>query len=114
MDHIAIITEAKAAAYEAGKAYLDKHWGGRDAGACGFAWVNIYPQHKGNTKQGREERRILREMGFELDWTGKRFELWNPSGMHCQNVDAKYMGASIAAYHLRAYGFKACAGSRLD
>lgn len=114
MDHIAIINQAKAAAYDAGKAYLDKYHGGQDAGACGFAWVNIYPQHKGNTKEGREERKILKAMGFTLDWTGKRFELWNPSGLHCQNVDAKYAGASACAVILKVHGFKALAGSRLD
>lgn len=114
MDYIAIITEAKALARQAGMEYLDKYFGGQDAGACGFAWVNIYPQHKGNTKAGKEERRILRAMGFELNWTGKVFELWNPSGLHCQNVDAKHRGASVAADHLRAYGFNAYAGSRLD
>jgi hypothetical protein len=114
MDHMTIINEAKAQAYAVGKAYLDKHYGGHDAGACGFAWVNVYPKHKGNTKEGREERRILREMGFSLDWTGKGFELWNPSGLHCQNVDAKHQGAAAAAECLRAHGFKAYAGSRLD
>lgn len=114
MDYISIITEAKAQAHQAGQEYLDKYYGGEDHGACGFAWVNIYPKHKGNTKEGREERKILRSMGFELNWTGKVFELWNPSGLHCQNVDAKHRGASVAADHLRAYGFKAYAGSRLD
>lgn len=114
MDYIAIITEAKAQARQAGQEYLDKYWGGQDAGMCGFAWVNIYPQHKGNTKEGKEERRILRAMGFELDWTGKGFELWNPSGLHCQNVDAKYRGAQECAAALRLHGFKAYAGYRLD
>lgn len=114
MDHIAIINQAKAAAYDAGKAYLDKYWNGEDHGACGFAWVNIYPQHKGNTRAGREERKILKAMGFSLDWTGKRFELWNPSGLHCQNVDAKHVGAQACADILKAHGFKAFAGSRLD
>lgn len=114
MDHTSIIAEAKAQARQAGQEYLDKYWGGQDAGMCGFAWVNIYPQHKGNTKEGKEERRILRAMGFELDWTGKRFELWNPSGLHCQNVDAKHVGAQACADILKAHGFKAFAGSRLD
>ena len=114
MDHMDIIKEAKAQAYAAGKAYLDKYWGGEDHGMCGFAWVNIDPEYKGNTKAGKEERRILREMGFTLDWTGKRFYWWNPSGLHCQNVDAKHVGARVAAELLKAHGFKAYAGSRLD
>ena len=29
---------------------------GEDAFACGFAWVNIYPKFKGNTKDGKAER----------------------------------------------------------
>lgn len=29
---------------------------GGDNGACGFAWVTIYPEHKGNTKLGKAER----------------------------------------------------------
>ena len=30
---------------------------GGDNGACGFAWVTIHPEHKGNTKLGKAERR---------------------------------------------------------
>jgi len=87
---------------------------GGDRYACGFAWVNITPRHKGNTKAGRAERVGIRELGFELDWTGKSFQLWNPSGHSCQNIDTKEAGARAAAEVLRRYGFSAHAGSRLD
>lgn len=105
-----MITEAKAAADK----FFQEKLGGVDAYACGFAWVTVYPKHKGNTKAGRAEREVLREMGLKLDWTGKTFELWNPSGHGCQNVDTKEAGAVAAANVLKKYGFKAYAGSRLD
>lgn len=87
---------------------------GGDRYACGFAWTTIYPKHKGNTKDGRAERKTLEEMGFRKDWTGKAYEYWNPSGHGCQNVDTKEAGARAAADVLRKYGFDAYAGSRLD
>lgn len=114
MDHIAIKQEALTQAYTVGKAWLDRWYGGEDRGMCGFAWVNIRPAHKGNTKAGKEERKVLRAMGFELDWTGKEFQWWNPSGLHVQNVDALHQGASAAAKYLREQGFSAYAGMRLD
>lgn len=114
MDYKAIKYEAGFDARKAGEDFLQRWFGGEDRGLCGFAWVNIKPKHKGNTKAGKEERRILREMGFELDWTGKEFQWWNPSGLGCQNVDAKTEGARAAAKTLRSYGFEAYARSRLD
>jgi hypothetical protein len=89
-------------------------YGGQDVGMCGFAWVNVKPKHKGNTKEGKAERKVLREMGFELDWTGKEFQYWNPSKLGVQNVDVKAHGAGVAARILREHGFDAYAGSRLD
>ncbi len=114
MDYNAIKQEAKALAHKAGKDWLDTYYHGHDAGMCGFAWVNIRPANKGNTKAGKEERKILRAMGFELDWTGKEFQWWNPSGLGCQNYEAKHVGANAAAKVLQGYGFNAYAGSRLD
>ena len=105
-----MLTEAKAAA---DKFFQDK-LGGVDAYACGFAWVTVYPEHKGNTKAGREERKVLESLGMRKDWTGKAYEIWNPSGHGCQNVDTKEAGAVAAANVLKKYGFKAYAGSRLD
>lgn len=109
-----LIAKVSEEAFLAAKAYLDRNFNGADWGMCGFAWVNIKPKHKGNTKLGKEERKVLREMGFELDWTGKEFQWWNPSGLGCQNIEAKYTGAVVAARILREHGFDAYAGSRLD
>lgn len=99
---------------EAGQAFLDTYLQGQDLGMCGFAWVNVYPKYKGSTKEGKAERITLRGLGFELDWTGKVFSYWNPSGLPCQNVDAKEAGARAGAEYLRKLGFKAYPGSRLD
>lgn len=99
---------------EAGQTYFDHYLQGHDRGMCGFAWVNVCPGHKGNTKEGRAERKVLRELGFELDWTGKVFSFWDPSGLPYQNIDAKHAGAAAGAEYLRTWGFKAYAGSRLD
>lgn len=114
MDYNAIKQEAQARAKAVGQRFLDDYYHGQDAGMCGFAWVNIRPANKGSTKAGKEERKVLRAMGFELDWTGKEFQWWNPSGLHVQNVDALHQGASAAAKYLREQGFSAYAGMRLD
>ena len=106
--------EAWAAAVVATDKYIQEHLAGEDKYACGFAWVNIYPKHKGNTKLGREERKAIRAMGLELDYTGKRFSWWNPSNCGFQNIDCKEEGARAAATVLQAHGFDAYAGSRLD
>ena len=114
MDHMTVVAKAAEEAFVAAKSCLDDLFHGCDRGMCGFAWVNIRPKHKGNTKLGKEERKVLREMGFELDWTGKEFQWWNPSGLGVQNVDCKYVGAKAAAKVLYEAGFDAYASSRLD
>ena len=105
-----MLTEAKAAADK----FFQEKLNGQDAYACGFAWVTIKPKHKGNTKDGKAERKVIRELGFELDWTGKAFQLWNPGQYHGQNVNTKYEGARAAANVLKKYGFQATPGERLD
>lgn len=112
MDIVAVNSEMLAAAKAAADAKFAEIGG--DRYACGFAWVTVYPKHKGNTKLGKAERVVLRDMGFELDWTGKTFQLWNPSKHPCQNIDTKEAGARAAARVLIAHGFDASAGSRLD
>jgi hypothetical protein len=107
-----IAREAEAAAITAAQAMYDRIGG--DRYACGFAWVTVYPEHKGNTKAGKSERAILKELGFSLDWTGKSWQLWNPSKSSVQNIDIKEAGAVAYADVLKAHGFKAYAGSRLD
>ena len=105
-----MLTEAKAAADK----FFQEKLGGQDAYACGFAWVTVYPVHKGNTRDGKAERKVLESLGLKKDWTGKAYEMWNPGQYHGQNVDTKEAGAVAAAAVLKKYGFKAYAGSRLD
>jgi hypothetical protein len=88
---------------------------GGDFGMCGFAWVSVTPKEKGNTKGGRAERKMLEQIGFEKDWTGKSWQLWNPSKYNGQNVDIKEAGARAYAAKMRELtGLDAWAGSRLD
>ena len=107
-------TQMLDAATDATDTYINDVLKGEDAFACGFAWVNIYPKFKGNTKDGKAERKVIRELGFELDYTGNRFSLWNPSKSGFQNRDCKEAGARAAARFLKFYGFDAFANSRLD
>src|SRR6056297_668342 len=89
--------KATLAAAEAAQAYLDRHYGGRDDGACGFSWVTYCPLSKGNTRDGKEERKLMESIGFRKDYTGKGWQLWNPSQIGAQNVDAKMAGARAYA-----------------
>lgn len=114
MDTKAIADEMFAAAREAAKAAADKWFGGKDGGACGFAWVTVYPEHKGNTREGKAERKLLESMGFSVDWTGKGWQVWDPAKWPGQSVDVKSAGAVAAAKVLQKYGFKAYAADRLD
>jgi len=114
MDLNAIKTEFETASRAGAEKFFQERLGGRDQYACGFAWVNITPKHKGNTKLGKEERRGLEALGFSKDWTGKEYQYWNPSHMSVQNVDTLEAGARAGAEVLRRHGFDAYAGSRLD
>jgi len=114
MDTIAIKTEIQTAAFKAADKFFHEKLGGQDQYACGFAWVTVYPEHKGNTKLGKAERMVFKALGLEKDWTGKAYQLWNPSKYGCQNVDTLEEGARAAADVLKHYGFKAYAGLRLD
>lgn len=104
----AIVAEAKTAAFQAADKFFKEKLGGRDQYACGFAWTNIY-KVKGNTKLGK----MLKAAGVRQDYT-KAFQLWNPAGYGCQNVDTLEAGAEAAAQVFKKYGFEAYAGSRLD
>ena len=105
----AIVAEAEAVARDAAEKYFQEKLGGQDKYACGFAWVDIYGV-KGNTKLGR----VFKAAGLRKDWTGKAWQIWNPSKHGCQNVDTKEAGAHAAAQVFKKYGFEAYAGSRLD
>ena len=62
---------------------------GEDQFACGFAWVTVYPENKGNTKLGKAERAGLESIGFSKDWTGKVRQLWNPASMQVKTLTPK-------------------------
>lgn len=107
--------KASAAAAKAAQEFLEKHFGGRDAGACGFAWVKYYPKNKGNTRDGKEERRMIQSIGFRQDYTGKAYELWNPSKIGAQNIDCKEAGAMAYAKVMEEeVGLRLSVSSRLD
>ena len=109
-----VANEAKTQAVQAVDTFFNDVLKGEDQYACGFAWVTVYPENKGNTKLGKAERRGLESIGFKKDWTGKAWQLWNPGDYRGQNIDAKEKGAEVYADVMKSYGFKAYAGSRLD
>jgi len=101
--------KALAAAQMAAKAFSDKHFGGSDGGACGFAWVNVY-KVRSNSKLGK----ALTTVGFRKSYTGG-LQLWN-AWWHGQSVDAAEHGATAYAITLKQeLGIEDIyAGSRLD
>ena len=107
IDTQTITAQAETACRGAQQKFLD-NWvettGGNQYGEpvyCGFAWVTVYPEHKGNTRLGKQERSVLTAMGFRKDWTGKAYELWNPTGYAGQSMDVKEVGAQAYADVLR-------------
>ena len=94
---------------------MDAKWGDR-MGMCGFAWVTAHPVNKGNTRLGKEERAILESIGFKKDWTGKTYQIWNPSRFSTQNIDVKEAGAEayVSMMNKLDSGIKLTTGSRLD
>jgi hypothetical protein len=58
-------TKPWTAARTAAQQFSDKHFGGSDGGACGFAWVNVY-QVRSNSKMGK----ALSEVGFRKGYSG--------------------------------------------
>lgn len=109
-----IIAEARSSAVGAASAFKRDNLGGKDRGACGFAWVCITkdPDGKritGNTKMGR----LLKAVGVTQNYD-RSFQIWNPAGSTGQNVDMLLEGARSAVRVLKSYGFDAYASSRLD
>jgi hypothetical protein len=100
--------KAMDAAQKAAKAFSDKHFGGRDGGACGFAWVDVY-KVRSNSKLGK----ALKEVGFSKSYTGS-LQLWN-KWWPGQSVDAAEHGATAyAAVIKEELKLEAYSGSRLD
>ena len=100
--------KAMSAAQLASQAFSDNHFGGRDGGACGFAWVNVY-KVRSNSKLGK----ALSEVGFRKGYSGG-LQLWN-SWWNGQSVDAAEHGATAYATVLKQeLNVEAYSGSRLD
>ena len=100
--------KAMSAAQLASQAFSDKHFGGRDGGACGFAWVNVY-KVRSNSKLGK----ALCEVGFRKGYSGG-LQLWN-HWWNGQSVDAAEHGATAYAQVIaQELNLEAYSGSRLD
>jgi hypothetical protein len=102
-----IHVQAFQAAQQAAQAFANKHMNGRDGGACGFAWVDVY-KVRSNSKLGK----ALQAQGFRKSYTGS-LQLWN-SWWYGQSIDAAEHGAVAYATILKQHGIEAYAGSRLD
>jgi hypothetical protein len=105
MAHVRALAEAQAAA----KAFADKHMGGRDGGACGFAWVTVHSV-RSNSKMGK----ALQEIGFRKAYGGG-LQLWN-KWWPGQSIDAAEHGAlAYAAVMKEELGLdRIYSDSRLD
>jgi len=108
-----VADEVSVVAHAAADKFFQEKLGGVDQYACGFAWVEVFPKFKGNTREGKAERRVLEKIGFRKNYNGG-YQLWNPAKYPCQNVDTLEVGARAAADVLKSYGVDAYANSRLD
>jgi hypothetical protein len=81
-------------------------------GVCGFAWLNVYPANKGNTRLGKEERAVLEANGFRKNEYEKCYQLWISA--YNQSMQKKEAYASAFAKVLRDNGIRAYSGSRMD
>jgi len=81
-------------------------------GVCGFAWVDVYPVNKGNTRDGKEERKLLERFGFRKNDYEKTYQLWISA--YNQSMQKKETYARAFAEVLRSNGLKAYSGSRMD
>jgi hypothetical protein len=81
-------------------------------GVCGFAWICVYPEYKGNTKLGKQERFVLEKFGFWKNDYEKCYQLsvrdFN------QSLQKKEVYARACAEVFRAEGINAYARSRID
>ena len=81
-------------------------------GVCGFSWINVYPANKGNTRCGKEERRVLESAGFRKNDYEKSYQLWISD--FNQSMQKKEAYADAFAKVLRENGVRAYSGSRMD
>jgi len=102
-------SNAIAAAQTAAQEFVNKHFGGRDGGACGFASVEVYGV-RSNSKLGK----ALQSIGFSKSYTGA-LTLRN-RWYRGQSVDAADAGAqAYKTVFKQLTGLdKVYAASRLD
>ena len=81
-------------------------------GVCGFAWINVYPEFKGNTKLGKEERKVLEAAGFSKNEYEKNYQRWVSE--FNQSMQKKEAFARAFSKVLRENGINASAASRID
>lgn len=81
-------------------------------GYCGFAWINVYPEFKGSTKLGKEERKVLEAAGFSKNEYEKNYQRWVSE--FNQSMQKKEAFARAFSKVLRENGINASAGSRID
>ena len=81
-------------------------------GVCGSAWVDVFPANKGNTRAGKEERKILESAGFRKNDYTKTHQLWISD--YNQSMQKKETYARAFAEVLRTNGIKAHSRSRMD
>lgn len=81
-------------------------------GVCGFAWVDVYPKNKGNTRLGKDERAILEKNGFKKSTEGRSFYKWIKD--YNQSMQKKEAYAYAFAAVLKKYGISAYSNSRMD
>jgi len=79
---------------------------------CGFAWVSVKPENKGNTRLGKQERRALEAAGFRKNDYEKTYQLWISD--FNQSMQKKETYADAYAKLLRDNGVRAYSGSRMD
>lgn len=102
MQNVKVIAEqVQALATDAALFYINNELGGKDCPLCGFAWVVVIAQHRGNSRVGRLERAILEELGFEKS-EGRSYTLFSPGHAYVQNADANLEAAKAAASHIRS------------
>jgi hypothetical protein len=108
-----LVAVATSNARQAAEEFFNDKMGGFDGGACGFAWVTLY-EYNGKKLDGRSKLGKLLQKSSVRKAYGGGYQLWNPSKMHCQNIDTLEAGANAAAQVFKAAGFTAYAGSRMD
>jgi hypothetical protein len=104
-----IIREAKEAAHVA----ASKQDANGRFGGCGFSWVEVL-RYNGKKVDGRSKiGKMLESNGFRKNYN-RTYQMWNPSGLHTQNVDALCAGSEAFAKVFSSYGFDVYSSSRLD